>query len=810
MYLEEAILHAKRGEALLFTGAGFSFGTRNMLPDDEGDVPDARGFARRLADKVSAKGQYELPVISQYFVKKKGENGLLDELLQTFTVTAVQSYHAYIGSIPWRRVYTTNYDTSFEFAALQSGLSWHPTTIDAVPSATQRLCVHINGHVSNLTIHTLLKQIKLTHSSYSADSFAESQWSQQFRQDMNAAKAIIFIGYSLADLDISRLIYSSPDLARKSVFIVGPNDDEITVGPLEEHGSVYAIGSEQFVSIAKSITPSKDISPHEYSWLIPYKAPTPVAPTDKEAIELLTMGVAENGNIAWALGEPENSFCVTREVIKQILREIDGGRRWFLLHADLGSGKSILKHELSHFLENRNYKVFWDSSFDLNRKSDLNNIARETDKVSLFIDESPDRFEVIDGLLAVNNPHVVVFICVRSTLYELGEGRYEQYLPADYIPFDINNLTDSDIDQFVRIFNRLGLWGAKARDTDKQKADFVKVECRRGIAKLIVSAFEDSDIGRRITHAASQTLNDKSDVASLIILSFLLNRIGHPPNPTLLSDITDTDAWKIVRTEPFRAAGEFIRFKDGLIKSRSSIISTYLLRKTLRPENLVWHIEQFVRRLARLKRDSVLHHVFVELQRFPVLETIIESSRKREIIIGYFQSIKDIPYNEKRPLFWLHYAMARLAYGEFKESALYFEHAKSLAKDNPKELAEVNNHYARLLLDSRTKSPDYADYFDAFELAHGILLQQMNKGGNKHFPYRQAKNYVEFISFRKRELTDAQVKRFITSCRQVISAIDHLEGSISRSNEVEECRLAMDRAIRIAQMDNDPAPALHS
>lgn len=191
MDIEEAIGHAKRGRALLFTGAGFSRGARNALQEPENSIPDAKQFARRLANSLGSSGEYTLPVVSQAYIRKGGgENGLLRELLNCFTVTGIERHHKIIADVPWVRVYTTNYDNCFEFAALQSGSEWTPMTINMAVSAAKKRCVHINGHVSNLTIESLAKQIKLTHSSYSAEDFADSQWAQQLRQDANAAKSV--------------------------------------------------------------------------------------------------------------------------------------------------------------------------------------------------------------------------------------------------------------------------------------------------------------------------------------------------------------------------------------------------------------------------------------------------------------------------------------------------------------------------------------------------------------------------------------------------------------------------------------------
>lgn len=155
MEIDEAIAHAKRGNAVLFTGAGFSFGARNMRAPPDNFIPNARDFAKELAHKVGSGNSYELPIIAQYFSRKKGEVSLVDELIKSFSTTDVRDYHVYIASLSWKRVYTTNYDNVFEFAALQSGKEWTPITLEVGPTASHHRCVHINGHINDLNIKTL-------------------------------------------------------------------------------------------------------------------------------------------------------------------------------------------------------------------------------------------------------------------------------------------------------------------------------------------------------------------------------------------------------------------------------------------------------------------------------------------------------------------------------------------------------------------------------------------------------------------------------------------------------------------------------
>lgn len=195
MLFEEALTQALRGNAVLFTGAGFSFGAQNALPAPDNMLPTARQFAAHLSRLLGIEnGSYDLPIISEFFKSKKGTGELINELIKSFNVTSVAEHHKTIARVPWRRVYTTNYDNCFEMAATQAGLDWIPITLDVSPTGQTHRCVHVNGFVSNLTRENIESQIKLTHSSYSSDSFASSKWAQQFRQDIANSKAIFFVG----------------------------------------------------------------------------------------------------------------------------------------------------------------------------------------------------------------------------------------------------------------------------------------------------------------------------------------------------------------------------------------------------------------------------------------------------------------------------------------------------------------------------------------------------------------------------------------------------------------------------------------
>jgi len=62
----------------------------------------------------------ELQDAAEAFIDLFGESELAKELLVQFRATEVAKHHRTIASVPWRRVYSTNYDTVFELASSPS------------------------------------------------------------------------------------------------------------------------------------------------------------------------------------------------------------------------------------------------------------------------------------------------------------------------------------------------------------------------------------------------------------------------------------------------------------------------------------------------------------------------------------------------------------------------------------------------------------------------------------------------------------------------------------------------------------------
>ncbi|WP_435868365.1 hypothetical protein, partial [Escherichia coli] len=72
----------------------------------------------------------------------------------------------------------------------------------------------------------LTSKIKLSDSSYlSPDSFVNSDWYYHFKKDLETASAIVFMGYSMYDMDVKKFLFENPELQEKTYFVVRDGAD---------------------------------------------------------------------------------------------------------------------------------------------------------------------------------------------------------------------------------------------------------------------------------------------------------------------------------------------------------------------------------------------------------------------------------------------------------------------------------------------------------------------------------------------------------------------------------------------------------
>lgn len=246
MEIREAIIHALDGDAILFIGSGFSLGAIN-----EGNKKIET--ATPLAHKLLAECDFEekdftndLGIASRIYQSAKSEIDLIEFLRKEYTAIDVTPEQEIIAQINWQRIYTTNYDNVFELACEKNKKKIQSVTLSDRPNDFKNksnLCIHINGDIKRLTQEKLNSEFKLTNVSYLTEDFNKSEWLTLFRSDLQTAKSIIFIGYSMQyDLDLQRIVYLTPKLIDKTFFIISEQASKTEQALIKTFGMPFPIG----------------------------------------------------------------------------------------------------------------------------------------------------------------------------------------------------------------------------------------------------------------------------------------------------------------------------------------------------------------------------------------------------------------------------------------------------------------------------------------------------------------------------------------------------------------------------------------
>jgi SIR2-like domain len=293
MELDEALKHAHDGRALLFVGAGFSRGATNLAGNDFAVGAD---LASSLCKEAGIPQGLTLEDAGELYLEKFGPTRLIDRLKLQFSAKDVADCHRQVAATPWRRVYTTNYDDVFELAGSSIGKRIDSIVpLDDISEISKKnlLCVHLNGFIRRTNQDSVLNDLKLTQSSYDSGSALESEWGSLFRADLQAARAVFFVGYSLADIDVRRLLFEE-QLIDKSFFVVGPKPDMATAHRVTRYGLPIAIGTsefaEQLTEFRKTYVPEKDASPIGYCLSSFDVQVTAAKLEDRHVFELLLFG----------------------------------------------------------------------------------------------------------------------------------------------------------------------------------------------------------------------------------------------------------------------------------------------------------------------------------------------------------------------------------------------------------------------------------------------------------------------------------------------------------------------------------------
>jgi len=166
MNLSEAIQHALSGNAILFCGAGFSFGAKQTY---HSQIPIGDMLAKSMSGQLSLDPETGLEDAAEEYYEKFGPHKYYNYLKEQFISTSIEDYHLEYTRVPWIRIYTTNFDDVIEKAYEKSGLHITPYSRKNNPKGLPEegnVVVHLNGFIHDSQPESIRSDIILSEVSY--------------------------------------------------------------------------------------------------------------------------------------------------------------------------------------------------------------------------------------------------------------------------------------------------------------------------------------------------------------------------------------------------------------------------------------------------------------------------------------------------------------------------------------------------------------------------------------------------------------------------------------------------------------------
>ena len=635
-------------------------------------------------------------------------------------------------------LYTTNYDNSIELSAKQVDKLIKKVTLDLDPKVYYQkgkdICVHINGSIESLTAESLNTSFKLSDSSYiSPDSFTESTWDYYFKHDLAHCSAIVFIGYSMYDIEIKKILFAqSKEFKGKTYFVTRNNPTLEEKHNLSKFGTVFTIGLNGFAQrLSEAIKSNPPIDTE-----LPIKAfrkyesyGNDQAMRDKDISNFLLYGNISDGHIDEAISAPQQSpYLVIRKEIEKAI-ELINRKHNLIITGEFGNGKSIFIRELKSYLVIKGNDVFSLEDGEGDYAGDIDKFSRLDTEVILVVDGYEKYFDLIECFEKLNPNNVRLIVAARTQEYDRLRNKLS--LSLRWSTICVDNLTDTEIDKLIEIIDSLGIWEEMARYPHERKKQFIARNCERKISLTLLKIFEAPQMRDRIAELVKPifAVDGLKQTAFAICL---LSVLGYSnPDNALVSDVSDRDDIynTISDTDATRAFRQFFSRSGNRIDSISPVFSITLLKNHFEPSFVTNQLLEIAKKYGSSNNQGDKQkEILREILKFSTIEKILSEKGKKKNIREYYENLKiRVNWLIKVPHYWLQYGMSHILFKEYDIAEGYLNTAYSLAERRdywgvPYDTSYIDNQYARIFLAKALLEPDAAISFDNFLKAHKKLL----------------------------------------------------------------------------------------
>lgn len=820
-FIIQVVEGLSRGDAILFVGAGFSKQATNALGKElpTGDELKRELFCAIGETPTATDLDNELSAIADYCLSdEKKSLAVADHMRKLFTIQGLEDWQIdLITKYPWRRIYTTNYDNAVEFAfdsrsksvAAYSALEQYPSRLPQ----SALLCIHLNGIFTHSVKDSFDKALRLSFASYANGRLEGTRWGDLFERDVSFSGATVFVGYRLPDLDIARLLVGE-QTKNKVGFINGTSSSSIASRRLENFGRVFAaIGKtftdeleREFSAVGINRTPKR---PLRYFERLTHPR-VPSHATDSDRIALLMYGHLQTelvyGDIVRRT--PGDAYTINRTDEKDLVDAIEKGHDVAII-SRLGNGKTVALHRVGLKLLVAGWTVFQLKGDAAAAVSECGELAGYTGKVAVLFDGAIANEIAIKAIGLERPANLRIIFTERSSKFDARVS--DDWLSNCQISLLFEHRLDvlerDDSDSFISLLDSTGFWGRRAGLDLLAKKTFITRECRSEISSILLHIVKSTDISSRVSEAldAEKLTQHERD---FLILATAISVTSGGVNTTTLARLSSHTALNDFsrRRSDFRSHLYSIRANSFALNS--SLFGSYFLRDLVAPSEVLQVVAAAIQRAVRAgigfkprryEDDGAYHSTDFpsSLYVFRNLQLLVDTTKCAESVAWFFEEIRRGTDLEEDPLYWLHYAISRFFAHDTKRAMLYLENAYGVARRTPGFLTfQIDNQYARYLIDSCAATGDSIEAYDAFVEAHRIIADQAVNASFRHYPFKVAQGYPDVLVFHRHQLNDGQVQFILNAMKLVLARANVATVPVDKQKIIDQCIRKLSRALR--------------
>lgn len=779
MDINTAINLALEGNAILFAGSGFSYGAKNL--NGEGfHIGD--GLRDIIAKDCGTSSLRPLSVVSEFYISERSDDELIELLKREFTLSSIEAWHKTIMSIQWKRIYTTNYDSVIETAATGNCKKWTPIVLskEIINADINSACVHLNGHIDYLDRETLNKEFRLIDKSYECGELEGNEWFDLFKGDLESAKAIIIIGYSMQyDIDIKRLL-GAPAVKEKVLFIDTPSPDPIDEKILKNHGTCEFIGIQGFADKVKEIqkifVPSV-IDGEFYSFLHEYRQTlVPCAISFSELNSFYREGTYKDTLLQKNHGDYR--YILLRTAADTVVREYRN-KKVFLATSDLGNGKTIFCQLVRNELRNCDVDVFFFNHQYVDCDKEIQRICSNRSHSVVIIDDYKNRMEILKRFKYNGINRVTFVLTARKAVNPSYRVLMDKLgiIESDIKPLYLDTLAPEEIKQLSYIIADNKLYTSNMTDiTYSGIENYIQSKCHCHFADMLLDFYESSDIKRRISDTWNQDANNTLAVKRLAILSLMKSVMGIDFNFTEMLNLLKLDYATIVARES-QFINEFFHVNENDVVIKSSIVARELLKSVIGLEALADTMKTAIIEADKEYRVSGKHFELLKnLVSHSHFRLFKEDDKNKEIVSSFYDNIRNLSFCQENTFFWEQFASACIEARDFNTANQCIENAFAIAKRNPKfipyhvETIKARYILEKLLFDIITgKRPSAEEAICCLKECHERLMKHFyHPDNNVGYVFRVGSKYVEVFNNYENEFDRRQKSIFIEKKVQML------------------------------------------